>query len=212
MLASASGELYIGLDERITGTNKVKAVVAHIRPSGALDKTFGTKGIAGYSALGANGSHQCDRIGRRRTSDPRTDLQRPRRRTRTCCCAYPRATGAVSTELRSQGRGGVAGVRHRDGSAVGARLVVMGWPTSGRTNANTSRVRRQAGTSATRSDTSAGDGQDDLADVVAGLDDPVRLGRVRQAEDAIHHRTYALRGDLRPDVLDDGPADGGLLR
>ena len=136
MLASASGELYIGLDERITGTNKVKAVVAHIRPSGVLDKTFGTKGIARYSALGANGSISAiasDGAGHLilgltySTSKTYSHL----------LLRVSASTGAVSTSFGH--KGAVASPVYVWGMARQSAhaLVVMGWPTSGRTNANT---------------------------------------------------------------------------
>ena len=92
------------------------------------------------------------------------------------CCSPPSRRPAPGTYVGPTRR------RHRERHRRPALYASVGM----------ARSRRSRCTSFPWTDLS-GDRQDDLADVVAGLDDPVRLGRVRQAEDAIHHRTYALR-------------------
>jgi hypothetical protein len=42
LLASSSGELYVGVDEAIPGLTKIKAAVAHLRPTGVIDRTLVT--------------------------------------------------------------------------------------------------------------------------------------------------------------------------
>ena len=133
LLASASGELYVGFDERITGIGTIKAGLAHVRPSGRLDPAFGAAGLAHYSAVGGNGSISAI------ASDGAGHLILGLTYSTAKTYAHlllrvSASTGAVSTGFGHNGA--VASPVHVLAMARQSAhaLVVLGWPTSGRTN------------------------------------------------------------------------------
>jgi hypothetical protein len=134
VLASPSGEIYVGLEVRLAGTGgKTEAVVQHLDRSGHLVTSFGHNGLARYAASAGSGSISAI------ASDGAGHLILGLTYSTSTTFSHlllqvSAKTGSVSTSF---GRNGAVAspvfvVAMARQSAH--RLVVLGWPTSGRTN------------------------------------------------------------------------------